>query len=230
MRLLSLLVVLSLVYIAGCGHLQDEKAPATHIIGEVIKLPDPAHDSNTSIEKALLSRRSVREFKAEPLTLREVSQLLWAAQGITGPAGFRTAPSAGALYPLEIYVAAGSVESLPSGVYRYKPDGHELVRVAAGDKRAELCDAALGQASVKNAPIDIVIAGVHERTTVKYGKQGVKYVYMEAGHAAQNVYLQAVSQRLGTVTIGAIYDDEVKKAMGMRDDERPMYVMPVGRI
>jgi SagB-type dehydrogenase family enzyme len=199
---------------------------------DVIKLPAPVLHSDTSVEEALFNRRSVREFGDGPLTIREVSQLLWAAQGTTGTgitAG-RTAPSAGALYPLEVYVAIGNVEGLAPGVYKYSPGGHELLKIAEGDKRAELSGAALGQASVKNGVIDIIIAGVYERTTGKYGASGVKYVHMEAGHAAQNVYLQAASLHLGTVTIGAFFDDGVRKATGMRDDERPLYIMPVGRI
>lgn len=213
--------------IGGCAQIQDERAPILHT-SDVIKLPPPIHHSGTSIEEALLNRRSAREFRDEPLTLGEVSQLLWAAQGITD--GGRTAPSAGALYPLEVYVVVGNVRSIAPGVYKYEPDGHELFKITDGDKRATLYDAALEQASVKSGAVDIVIAGVYERTTGKYGPSGVKYVHMEAGHAAQNVCLQAVSLHLGTVTIGAFFDDEVKKAIGMPEDERPIYIMPVGRI
>ncbi len=242
MRALLLLLMVIATLLTGWAQLQDEKVPIQITETNVIKLPGPAHDSNTSIEEALLSRRSVREFKDEPLSLREVSQLLWAAQGITGPGGLRTAPSAGALYPLSIYVAAGNVEGIPPGVYRYEPYRHELVRAAGGDKRAELSGAALGQPSIKDGAVDIVIAGIYERATGKYNTPvrdermgasypvGVRYVHMEAGHAAQNICLQAVSLHLGTVTIGAFSDGEVKKVMGMRDDERPLYIMPVGRI
>lgn len=139
---------------------------------ETIKLPEPAKVSSTSLEEALLKRRSVRSFKDSPLTITEVSQLLWAAQGITSPRGLRTAPSAGALYPLEVYVVAGNVDDLPYGVYNYRPVKHELVRVVKGDKRIELCDAALGQTSVRNAAAVIVFAAVYERTTRKYGDRG----------------------------------------------------------
>lgn len=197
---------------------------------ETIKLSEPKHDSNTSIEEALLKRRSVRSFKDSPLSLAEVSQLLWAAQGITSPRGLRTAPSAGALYPLEIYVVAGNVDDLPEGVYNYRPVKHELVRVVKGDKRIELCDAALGQASVRNAAAVIVFAAVYERTTIKYADRGMQYVHMEAGHAAQNVFLQTVPLGLGTVVIGAFYDDAVKKVLNMSDREQPLYIMPVGKL
>ena len=199
-------------------------------ISETIELPEPALDSKTSIERAIRSRRSVRSFKESSLTLAEISQLLWAAQGITGPHGLRTAPSAGALYPLEIYLVAGNVDALPAGVYHYRPIRHELVRVITGDKRPELCTAALGQSSVRNAAAVIVFAAVYERTTMKYGARGIQYVHMETGHAAQNVSLQAVPLSLGTVVIGAFQDAEVRKVLKVPDREQPLYVMPVGRL
>ena len=197
---------------------------------ENIKLPKPAEDSKTSIEKAMLKRRSVRSFKVSSLTLAEVSQLLWAAQGITSPRELRTAPSAGALYPLEVYIVAGNVDALQDGVYHYRPARHELAQVIKGDRRTELCAAALGQTSVRSAAAVIVFSAVYERTTVKYGNRGIRYVHMETGHAAQNVFLQAVSLNLGTVVIGAFYDDEVRKVLNMSDREQPLYIMPVGRM
>jgi len=207
-----------------------EMSDTTEYKSETIKLPEPVQDSKTSIEKAIRKRRSVRSFSESPLTLAEVSQLLWAAQGITNTRGLRTVPSAGALYPLEIYLVAGNVDALPDGVYHYGPIRHELVRVIAGDKRPELCAAALGQTSVRNAAAVIVFAAVYERTTVKYGARGVQYVHMETGHAAQNVSLQAVPLHLGTVVIGAFQDAEVRKVLKMSDREQPLYVMPVGRM
>ena len=194
-----------------------------------ITLPEPRYDSNVSIEEALLNRRSIREYAGEPLMLQEVSQLLWAAQGITDSRGFRTAPSAGALYPLEVYVVVGDVESLTEGVYRYKPQEHELIKVLDGDKRVELAKAALGQAWVKEAAADIVITAVYERTTVKYGDRGIRYVHMEAGHAAQNLCLQATAMDLGTVTVGAFYDEQVKEVLSLPKDEQPLYIIPVGK-
>ena len=196
---------------------------------ETIKLPDPKYDSDTSIEETLRRRRSVRSFNDSPLTLAEISQLLWAAQGITTPKGLRAAPSAGALYPLEVYVIAGNVDGLPDGVYNYRPYRHELVMVVKGDKRTELCSASLDQTSVRNAAAAIVFAAVYERTTVKYGDRGMQYVHIETGHAAQNVLLQAVPLALGTVVIGAFYDDAVKNILKMSDRERPLYIMPVGK-
>ena len=194
-----------------------------------IKLPQPKYTSTVSVEKALLERRSVRSFKNEPLTVEEISQLLWAAQGITNERGYRTAPSAGALYPLEVYIVAGNVSGLADGIYRYVPDGHELMRIQKGDKRAELCNAALMQSFIRECPINIVFSAVYERITGKYGERGIRYAQIEVGHAGQNVYLQAVSLNLGTVAVGAFVDSEVKKVMGMKDGEYPLYIMPVGR-
>jgi SagB-type dehydrogenase family enzyme len=206
---------------------KDEPMPGNK--SEIIKLPEPAYKSNISVEEALLKRRSVRDYKDKPLTLAEVSQLLWAAQGITGSFGFRTAPSAGALYPLEVYIFAGNVKDLPGGIYKYRPHKHELEMVVKGDKRNELYRAALSQSPVRDAPAVIVFSAVYERTTVKYGERGVRYVFIETGHAAQNVFLQAVSINLGAVVIGAFSDAEVKKIIKMPDREQPLYIMPVGK-
>ncbi len=204
-------------------------ATAKRGVGETIALPEPRYKSQTAVEEALLKRRSVRDYKGEPLSLAEVSQLLWAAQGITNPDGFRTAPSAGALYPLELYVVAGSVTDIAAGVYKYRIGAHELAMVAPGDKRGDLAAVALDQSCIKEAAVDLVFAGVYERTTRKYGERGIRYVYMEVGHAAQNVYLQAVSLGLGAVVVGAFEDDKVKRVVAMADDERPLYIMSVGK-
>ncbi len=177
----------------------------------------------------MLGRRSVREYADLPLSLEEVSQLLWAAQGITSDWGGRTAPSAGALYPLEVYLVVGSVDNLGVGVYKYQPQEHALVRVGDGDVRAELASAALRQSFVAEAAVDIVIGAVYERTTRKYGDRGVRYVHMEAGHAAQNIYLEVVALDLGTVTIGAFSDELVMDILDMPESEVPLYIMPVGR-
>ena len=198
-------------------------------VGERIKLPEPGYTGNTSVEAALSQRRSIRDYSGENLTLEEVSQLLWAAQGITAPWGGRTAPSAGALYPLELYIVVGDVEGIDKGVYKYKPEEHELKKVKEGDIRAELADAAGGPECVRDAAIDIVFTAVYERTTGKYGGRGIRYVHIEVGHAAQNVYLQAVSLDLGTVVIGAFIDDQVKELVNAGEQENPLYIMPVGR-
>ena len=196
---------------------------------ERIKLPEPKYIGATSVEEALMKRRSVRVFKEGPVLLAELSQLIWAAQGMTDPGGLRTAPSAGALYPLELYVVAGNVTGLQPGVYKYWYKSHELLSVEKGDRRNDLCSAALGQSSIKKAAFVLVLSGIYERTTAKYGERGVRYVQMEAGHAAQNVYLQAVPLHLGTVVIGAFSDRDVKALLKMTDSEMPLYIMPVGK-
>ena len=198
-------------------------------VGERVKLPEPRYISNTSVEEALSQRRSIRAYSGGNLTVEEVSQLLWAAQGITALWGGRTAPSAGALYPLELYVVVGDVEGIDKGVYKYSREEHDLEKVKDSDIRAELADAAVRQECVRDAAIDIVFTAVYERTTRKYGERGIRYAQMEAGHAAQNVYLQAVSLDLGTVVIGAFVDGEVREIMNMQEQESPRYIMPVGR-
>lgn len=223
------LVLTALSLWTGC--VPREESSSSRLPAETeIKLPEPRHDSNISIEETLLKRRSIRDYSGEPLTLKEVAQLLWAAQGITGPGGFRTAPSAGATYPLETYLVVGDVKDLMAGVYRYAPEEHRLVRVLAGDRRAELASAALGQSWVRKAAIDIVFTAIYERTTGRYGERGVRYVHMEVGHAAQNVYLQAVALELGTVVIGAFYDNRVAEVLKLPQNEQPLYIMPVGRM
>lgn len=232
--LISVIILICIVLVIGIylllSPLNSQNKPNTMKESEIIKLPEPYYVSNTSVEKALKERRSKRSYRNEPLTLKEVSQILWAAQGITEANEFRTSPSAGALYPLELYVVAGNVNDLPDGIYRYKPHENELAMVVTGDKRAELFSLALYQPSIKNAPAVIVFSAVYERTTKKYGERGIRYVHMEVGHAAQNIYLQAVSLNLGTVAIGAFDDEDVKKLLKMGDKEVPLYIMPIGKI
>lgn len=195
-----------------------------------ISLPEPKKQSQTSVEEAILKRRSVREYKDEPLSLKEVSQILWSAQGLTAPDwGGRAAPSAGALYPLEVYLVASKVENLTPGVYHFIPQGHKLKRVKESDLSLVLTQSALDQGAVKNAPISLVLTAVFERTTQKYGQRGERYVYMEVGHAAQNVYLQAQSLALGTVVIGAFDDQALSELLNLSSQETPLYIVPVGR-
>jgi SagB-type dehydrogenase family enzyme len=194
-----------------------------------IALPAPKTDGATSVEKALRERRSIREFTTQPLTIAEVSQLLWAAQGITASRGLRTAPSAGALYPLELYLVAGNVEGLPPGVYKYRLAKHELIGTVEGDKRTALSMAALGQTSVRDAAAVLLIAAVHDRTTARYGARGVRYVHIETGHVGQNVCLQAVALKLGAVVIGAFDDSLVKRIANLTRKEEPLYMIAVGK-
>jgi SagB-type dehydrogenase family enzyme len=193
-----------------------------------IRLSRLTLSSERSLESVLQERRSVREYSRKRLTRDELAQLLWAAQGVTGPGGLRTAPSAGALYPLEVDVVIGDVDGLPSAIYRYRPDRHELVLTREGDRRRELRAAALGQDCVEAGAAVIALAGVYERTTGKYGERGIRYVHMEVGHAAQNVCLQAAALGLGTVVVGAFEDGPVERVLGLARDEEPLSLIPVG--
>ena len=179
-------------------------------------------------EQALAQRRSLRDFGADPLSLEPLSQVLWGAQGLSDAAGYRTAPSAGALYPLEIYVLVGRVTGLDPGVYKYRAASHDLVRTGEGDLRAEAAEIALGQSWVAAAPAVLVVAAVFARTTAKYGRRGERYVYMEAGHAAQNVYLQATALDLGVTVVGAFDDVRLHGLVGMERDESPLSLLPLG--
>lgn len=198
-------------------------------VGQSVKLPSPDHSGTVPLEESIQERRSRREYADAPLSLDDLGQLLWAAQGITEPGrGLRAAPSAGALYPVEVYVAAGRIRDLPGGVYRYRPDGHRLVRAADGDRRRALADAALGQRWVREAPAVIVLAGVYRRTAGKYGERARRYVRMEIGAVSENLYLQATARRLSTVLVGAFRDDRVQEALDLPDDHAPLGLMPVG--
>lgn len=194
-----------------------------------MRLPEPAYDGGVSVERALRVRRSIREYEGRPLTVEQVSQLLWAAQGITEPVhGFRTAPSAGATYPLETYlvVKEGGVEGMEAGVYHYRPRGHVLELLRRGDFSGKLMAACLDQEWVGEAAVNIVLTAIYERTTWRYGERGIRYVHMEVGHVGQNIYLQCVSLGLGCVVIGAFYEEPIKDILGV--DEEPVYVIPVG--
>jgi SagB-type dehydrogenase family enzyme len=225
-------ILIFIAFVCSCNQVSPKSATTQESNveqGNVMELPGPKHDSTVSLEQTLLQRRSVRSYTEQLLTLEDVSQLLWAAQGITEPGGFRTAPSAGALYPLEVYVVAGDVQGLYPGVYHYIPDGHQVIKILDGDKRIDLADAALGQESVRNGAVVFVFTGIYERTTTKYGERGVMYVHIELGHAAQNLCLQATAMGLGAVTIGAFYDEQVADLLALTEEEQPLYIIPVGR-
>ena len=205
---------------AGEKHSADRMATVT--------LPAPRLDGGVSLEHALAERRSVREFARGALTMAQVAQLLWAAQGVTHRDGARTAPSAGALYPLELYLAAGEVRDLAAGLYRHVPGKHQLELAAAGDLRRRLCAAALEQECVADGAVVFVFAAVEGRTTRKYGPRGVRYVHIEVGHAAQNLVLQATALGLGSVTVGAFNDAAVARLLDLPKGEAPLYLVPVG--
>ncbi|ACI20059.1 SagB/ThcOx family dehydrogenase [Dictyoglomus thermophilum] len=199
--------------------------------GKTIKLPSPLLKSSISIEEALLLRRSKRFYKDNPLTLQELSQILWASQGISDPDyKFRTCPSAGALYPLEIYVSVLRVDGIESGIYKYNPEKHEIVQIYKSSKREELYEASLKQEWIKRAPVVIIICASFYKTKARYGERGIRYIYIETGHCAQNIYLQCVSLNLGTVAIGAFDDDEIKRILNLPKFEFPTYLMPIGKI
>jgi len=220
--IILMLVVLTLILIF-IQREREAKEMVKNSSSEVIKLPVPRKRGDVSLEETILRRRSKREFKAGFLSKEQISQLLWAAQGITDSSGFfRAAPSAGALYPLEIYIA------FSEGVYHYRPAGHILERVSTEDVRLALCEAALGQEFIASAPLDIIITAIYERTTGKYGERGIRYVHMEAGHAAQNILLQAVALGLGSVPIGAFSDKDVSMALTLPAECIPLYIIPVG--
>ncbi|NLI70519.1 MAG: SagB/ThcOx family dehydrogenase [Firmicutes bacterium] len=192
-------------------------------------LPEPGLQGNMSVEEALYRRVSRRSFHAGKLTRMQAGQLLWAAggRGMSGDAGIsRSAPSAGATYPLEIYLVAGDLEDTGPGLYHYLHHDHSLVMVQPGDLRMELARAALGQRAVARAPVSIIPVADYARTTGRYGERGYRYVHMEVGHVAQNIYLQSEALNLATVAIGAFDDDTVKEILAVRG--APLLIMPVG--
>jgi len=201
-------------------------------------LPAPRPDGDMSVERALANRRSRRDFMDTALSIEQLSQLLWAAYGITLPmdstpwgdfrGGFRTTPSAGATFPLEVYVVVGNVHGLSPGIFIYNSEDHTITRLADGDVREQLRDIALGQQMVADAPITIFYSSVMHRITERYGERGIRYAYMELGHSAQNVYLQAEALGLGTVAIGAFDDSRIISLFGLAQGEEPLYLMPVG--
>jgi SagB-type dehydrogenase family enzyme len=223
--------------VVGCGGGEEEAPPTPDASPSpgaegmpAISLPAPRLKGEMSLEEAILKRRSRRDFKDSPLTLAEVSQIVWAAQGITDDTGLRAAPSAGALYPLDLYLVVGEqgVEGLGEGAYHYLPQRHSLELTLQGDVRQTLARLSLDQTFIAEAPLSLVITAEYERTTWKYGERGARYVHMEAGHVGQNVYLQAEALGLGTVTVGAFQDEKIAQALNLPPSYRPLYVMPIG--
>lgn len=224
MRVTRREVLLMIIFgLLGCQTTTEEpKKEATPSPVEEIPLPTPGQRGEVSLEEALTRRRSIREFREKGLTWAEISQLLWAGQGITHPRGLRTAPSAGALYPLELYVATGEA------VYHYSPQRDGLAMLSSEDRRLGLWEAGLMQDALREAPAIIVIAAVYARTEGKYGPRAERYVHLEAGHAAQNILLQATALDLGAVPIGAFYDQKVQEVLALPSDHEPLYLIPVG--
>ena len=196
---------------------------------DLIRFPEPRREGGPSLESTLQRRRSVRGFRPEPINLAEVGQLLWAAQGVTSADGKRTAPSAGGTYPLETYLVAGAVEGFAPGVYHYLPAEHALALRVAGDVRTELAAISMKQECVRTSAVSILFATVVARTAAKYGASAESYVDMEAGHAAQNLSLQAVGLDLGAVMIGAFEAEAVVSLLRLPPEHRPRYDAAVGR-
>ena len=216
-------MVAALAVFAGCqaGPAGAPTSLAVTALPE-ITLPPPQEQNQMSLEQAITQRRSVRSFTDRELTQPQLSQLLWAAQGITDPRGLRAAPSAGALYPLELYIVSSG------GFYHYQPDGHSMVTLAEDDLRHAVWEAGLKQDALRDAPAVFLIAAVYQRTAGKYGERAERYVHLEAGHAAQNLLLQAVALGLGGVPIGAFDDDQLQSALSLPKDHAPLYLIPVG--
>jgi len=214
------LIAVAAIFANSCVVAFEPSLPAE----EKLLLPEPKIKGEISLEETLVKRRSIREYSERPLSWDEIGQLLWAAQGITTEHGLRTAPSAGALYPLELYVA------LDEGIYHYTPATHSLQRISQRDWRKPLWDAALRQDSVAQAPAVFIITAVYARTEARYGDRAERYVKIEVGHAAQNLLLQAAAMGLGAVPIGAYYDDRVKEILQLPEDHEPLYLIPVGAL
>ncbi len=225
-----LIIFLALVVIASAVFLipSRSRSRVIHEAEGVIALPEPKLKGKLTVEEALHSRRSIRKYSSESLALEEISQLLWAGQGITAEWGGRTAPSAGATYPLTLYLIAEDVKGLEPGVYVYEPENHCLITRLKGSFKEDLFEACLKQDCVKLAPAYIIIVAKYERTTQRYGERGIRYVHIEVGCVVQNIYLQSTSLDLATVCIGAFIDEEISSILGLEKSESPLIVMPVG--
>lgn len=194
----------------------------------IIKLPKPDLQSDVSLEEALSTRRSRRSYTDEPLTIKEISQLLWAGQGITREPYFRTAPSAGALYPIDLYIAVNNVTELKSGFYRYVPDGHRLHQIDSTSYQAKIHSSGLWQEALKSPPVTILLVADYGVITPKYGDRGIRYTFLEAGHIAQNICLQCESLGVGTVTIGAYDEEKLQRELPVENNI--IYILPVGKL
>lgn len=221
MNTLSILFITSLIFLPLFALAQ------THTD---VPLPKPSLTGKKSVEEAIKARRTIRHFKAKALKLEQLSQILWAAYGVTANDLYKSVPSAGALYPLDIWVAVGKngVEGLEAGVYQYIPKAHRLTQVKAGEVRDDIARASLYQSWMAEAPVIFIITGEYERCTRKYGERGIPYTYIEAGHAGQNVFLQAGALGLGAGIVGAFHNDVVRQVLGISKGYDPILIMPVG--
>jgi SagB-type dehydrogenase family enzyme len=196
-----------------------------------MQLPDPQLKGDVSLEHTIFMRRTIRSFDGRALSLGQVSQLLWSAQGITEKGGFkRAAPSGGALYPMDIYavVGAGCIEGMDPGVYHYNPEGHSISLGREEDARGDVARASLRQSWMAQAPLSLVITAEYSRITGKYGQRGMRYAMIEAGHIGQNIFLQAQAMGLAAGIVGAFDDEMLIRVMGIKETHEPLLVMPVG--
>jgi len=250
MRKLGFIIIAGLALLAvATVAVSENNNPLKAEASNAIKLPEPRNDGAFSVEKALKERRSIRSFGKEGLTLDEVSQLLWAAQGVTDDKGHRTAPSAMARYPLQVYLVARNVTDLPSGIYHYSPQGHNLTVISQG-KIDEYYNATAGfEAWIKTAPAIFVITGdlssMNQMPSIRtprsqtsrnqtpgnqiVGRDLSRWVYIEAGAAAENLLLQVVSLDLATTYTAGFNANETEELLGLPNGELPIGVLPVGR-
>ena len=197
-----------------------------------MKLREPDIKGEMPLETTIKRRRTIRSFRSETITIDQISQLLWAAQGITADKGyFRAAPSGGALYPMDVYsvVGAGSVSGMDNGVYHYSSRDHSLSLVKTGDMRVRLARAALSQMWMAKAPLNFIITAEYDRIRIKYGIRGIRYAMIEAGHIGQNIFLQSEALGLSAGIVGAFHDNDVIKVAGIPVSHEPLLIMPVGR-
>lgn len=230
--LFRIVLILSFLFLSFLGMFLEQvdasvlKGGGGKVKEENIKLPSPKTIGRMSLEEAIVNRHSVRSFSKKELSLEEISQLLWAAYGqrdvdsVTGAS--KTVPSAGALYPMEIYLVS------PNGVFHYFPSSHSLKEISDEDLRSALSRAALRQEALTRAAVNFVITCVYDKICWKYGERGMRYAHIEAGHIAQNIHLQAVCLGLGSAPIGAFSDTAVQKALYLPKDNIPLYIIPVG--
>jgi len=223
---IGVIVPISVLFIFNMAYSEKDSS-------EMIELPEPDKKGNISVEEAIFNRKSIRNYKDTPVKLKELSQVLWAAAGktvddITGAT--RAYPSAGGIYPLNIYIVVFNVEGLQKGIYKYLWQEHQIKLLNKGNFRSSLTDAALGQSAVGNASVSLIITANYSRTGSRYGMRGVKrYVHMDAGHVAENIYLQLEALGLATVAIGAFDDKAVKGVLDINREETPLYIMPIGK-
>ena len=196
-----------------------------------MNLPKPKLKGEVSVEAAIKHRRTIRSYLSKPLTLNQLSQILWSAQGITEDRGYkRAAPSGGALYPIDIYAVVGdnSVEELKAGIYHYEPHKHAVLLIAEGDFRTDVARAALSQMWMAKAPLNLVVTSEYSQITSKYGSRGERYAMIEAGHVGQNIFLQAEALGLRAGIVGAFHDNDVMRVIRISSSHDPLLILPVG--